>query len=74
MKKRLITSALPYVNNVPHMGHIVGCHLPADIFNRYSKLKGYDTLFIGGSDCHGTPALLTAKQLGKSVEEVVNNL
>lgn len=74
MKKRLITSALPYVNNVPHMGHIVGCHLPADIFNRYSKLKGYDTLFIGGSDCHGTPALLTAKQLGKSVEEVVSSL
>ena len=74
MKKRLITSALPYVNNVPHMGHIVGCHLPADIFNRFSKLKGYETLFIGGSDCHGTPALLTAKQLGKSVEEVVESL
>ncbi len=74
MKKRLITSALPYVNNVPHMGHIVGCHLPADIFNRYSKLKGYDTLFIGGSDCHGTPAMLTAKQLGKTVEEVVDSL
>ncbi len=74
MKKRLITSALPYVNNVPHMGHIVGCHLPADIFNRYSKLKGYDTLFIGGSDCHGTPAMLTAKEKGKSVEEVVSSL
>ena len=72
MKKRLITSALPYLNNVPHMGHIVGCHLPADIFNRYSKLKGYDTLFVGGSDCHGTPALLTAKQKGVDVHEVVN--
>lgn len=72
MKKRLITSALPYLNNVPHMGHIVGCHLPADIFNRYSKLKGYDTLFVGGSDCHGTPALLTAKQKGVDVHDVVN--
>ncbi|MEK6906429.1 MAG: class I tRNA ligase family protein [Nanoarchaeota archaeon] len=46
---RLITAALPYINNVPHLGHIVGSHLPADIFARYCRARGYDTLFIGGS-------------------------
>ena len=43
---RLITSALPYTNNVPHLGNIVGSHLPADIFARYNRLQGYQTVFI----------------------------
>lgn len=50
----LITSALPYVNNVPHLGNIIGCVLSADIFARYSRLAGYNTLFICGTDEYGT--------------------
>uniref|UniRef100_A0A182R1F6 Methionine--tRNA ligase, cytoplasmic n=1 Tax=Anopheles farauti TaxID=69004 RepID=A0A182R1F6_9DIPT len=53
-KNNLITSALPYVNNVPHLGNIVGCVLSADIFARYSRLCGYNTLYIGGTDEYGT--------------------
>ncbi len=60
----LITAALPYVNNVPHIGNIVGSHLPADIFARFCRLLGYETLFIGGSDEHGTPIEVTARKLG----------
>ncbi len=61
-EKRLITAALPYVNNIPHLGHIVGSHLPGDIFARFCRLKGYDILYIGGTDEHGTPSLLEAKK------------
>uniref|UniRef100_A0A2M4BC14 Methionine--tRNA ligase, cytoplasmic n=1 Tax=Anopheles marajoara TaxID=58244 RepID=A0A2M4BC14_9DIPT len=53
-KNNLVTSALPYVNNVPHLGNIVGCVLSADIFARYSRLCGYNTLYIGGTDEYGT--------------------
>lgn len=53
-KNNLITSALPYVNNVPHLGNIVGCVLSADVFARYSRLCGYNTLYIGGTDEYGT--------------------
>lgn len=50
----LITSALPYVNNVPHLGNIVGSVLSADIFARYCKDRNYNTLFICGTDEYGT--------------------
>lgn len=50
----LITSALPYVNNVPHLGNIIGCVLSGDIFARYCRLAGYNTLYIGGTDEYGT--------------------
>ncbi|XP_014085549.2 methionine--tRNA ligase, cytoplasmic [Bactrocera oleae] len=50
----LITSALPYVNNVPHLGNIIGCVLSADIFARYSRAAGYNTLYICGTDEYGT--------------------
>ncbi|KAK5778907.1 hypothetical protein RI543_003835 [Arxiozyma heterogenica] len=50
----LITSALPYVNNVPHLGNIVGSVLSADIFARYCKSRNYNALFIGGTDEYGT--------------------
>lgn len=46
----LITSALPYVNNVPHLGNIIGCVLSADIFARYSRMSGYNTLYVCGTD------------------------
>ncbi len=54
MKKQLITSALPYVNGLPHLGHLVGCLLPADTYARYLRERGYDVLFVCGTDEHGT--------------------
>ncbi|KAK9088058.1 hypothetical protein Syun_030452 [Stephania yunnanensis] len=50
----LITSALPYVNNVPHLGNIIGCVLSADVFARYCRLRGYNTLYVCGTDEYGT--------------------
>lgn len=50
----LITSALPYVNNVPHLGNIIGCMLSADVFARYCRLMGYNTIFVAGTDEYGT--------------------
>ncbi|MDD3263548.1 MAG: methionine--tRNA ligase [Candidatus Nanoarchaeia archaeon] len=54
MEKRLITSALPYVNNVPHLGNLIGCVLSADVFARFSRLMGHDVLYVCGTDEHGT--------------------
>ncbi|XP_011045621.1 PREDICTED: probable methionine--tRNA ligase [Populus euphratica] len=50
----LITSALPYVNNVPHLGNIIGCVLSADVFARYCRLRGYNAIYICGTDEYGT--------------------
>jgi methionyl-tRNA synthetase len=54
MKKILITSALPYVNNVPHLGNIIGCVLSADVFARYCRSRGWTARYICGADEHGT--------------------
>ena len=70
-KKVLITAALPYINNVPHMGHIVGCHLPADIFYKFNLSIGNDAIFIGGSDDHGTATLISAKELNLTPDELI---
>ncbi|MFQ5975939.1 MAG: methionine--tRNA ligase [Candidatus Hydrothermarchaeales archaeon] len=69
-EKILITCALPYVNNVPHIGNIAGSHLPSDIFARLCRLAGYETLFVGGSDEHGTPSEVTAEKLGITPKEL----
>ncbi|WPG98545.1 Hypothetical protein R9X50_00133700 [Acrodontium crateriforme] len=53
-KNILITSALPYVNNVPHLGNIIGSVLSADVFSRYCKARGHPTLFVCGTDEYGT--------------------
>jgi methionyl-tRNA synthetase len=50
----LVTSALPYVNNVPHLGNIIGCVLSADVYARYCRLRGYNVLYICGTDEYGT--------------------
>ncbi len=65
LKKRrvLVCCALPYTNAVPHVGNIVGSHLPADIFARYCRLKGYETLLVGGADENGTPTEVAAIEL-----------
>ena len=69
-KKILITSALPYVNNIPHLGNIIGCVLSADIFSRYCKIAGYDTLYICGTDEYGTTTETKALEEGISPKEL----
>ncbi|KFA60999.1 hypothetical protein S40285_02729 [Stachybotrys chlorohalonatus IBT 40285] len=60
----LITSALPYVNNVPHLGNLIGSVLSADCFARYCKARDYQTLFICGSDQYGTATETKALEEG----------
>ncbi len=69
---RLVTAALPYVNNVPHIGNIVGSHLPADIYARYCRLMRYEVMFIGGTDEHGTPTEVSALKLGTTPEKLTD--
>ncbi|MFH1200159.1 MAG: methionine--tRNA ligase [Candidatus Micrarchaeota archaeon] len=69
-ERYLITAALPYVNNVPHIGNIAGSHLPADVFARYCRLKGRRTLFIGGTDENGAPSEIAAEKAGVPVREL----
>ncbi len=69
-KKILITSALPYVNNVPHLGNIIGCVLSADVFARFCRLKGYETLYISGTDEHGTATETRALEEGLTPKEI----
>ena len=67
MTRFLITSALPYINGVKHLGNLVGSMLPADVCARYHRAKGDDTLFICATDEHGTPAELAALEAGQDV-------
>ena len=69
-KNRLITSALPYVNNVPHLGNIIGCVLSADVFARYCRSAGYNTLYVCGTDEHGTATEAKAIEEGLSPKEI----
>ena len=71
-KRYLITSALQYINSVKHLGNFVGSLLPADIYARYLRLKNEDVLLIGGSDEHGVPITLKAKNEGVSPQDVVD--
>ncbi|KAL1918382.1 uncharacterized protein VTP21DRAFT_3042 [Calcarisporiella thermophila] len=66
----LITSALPYVNNTPHLGNIIGSVLSADVFARYSRLRGYNTLYICGTDEYGTATETKALEEGLSCQEL----
>lgn len=63
----LITSALPYVNGIPHLGHLAGCLLPSDVYARFNRLIGNDVVYICGTDEHGTPSELGAKKEGIDV-------
>lgn len=71
-KRTLITSALPYANGPVHIGHLAGVYVPADIYARYLRLKNEDVLFIGGSDEHGVPITLKAKNEGVSPQDIVD--
>ncbi|MBF6049065.1 methionine--tRNA ligase [Streptomyces sp. NRRL B-1677] len=69
MARHLITSALPYINGIKHLGNMVGSMLPADVYARYLRQTGRETLYICATDEHGTPAELGAKELGLPVAE-----
>ncbi len=71
-KRTLITSALPYANGPVHIGHLAGVYVPADIYARYLRLKGEEVLFIGGSDEHGVPITLKAKNEGTTPQAIVD--
>ncbi len=69
MEKRLITSALPYVNNIPHLGNLIQV-LSADVFARYCRIRGYDTLYACGTDEYGTATETKALEEGVSPREI----
>jgi len=69
MTRYLITSALPYINGIKHLGNLVGSMLPADAYARFRRAQGHDVLFICATDEHGTPAELAAHEAGMPVAE-----
>ncbi len=71
-KRTTVTAALPYANGGVHIGHLAGVYVPADIYVRYLRLKKRDVVFIGGSDEHGVPVTIRARQEGITVQEVVD--
>jgi methionyl-tRNA synthetase len=72
VKRYTITSALPYANGPIHIGHLAGVYIPADIYARYLRSKGEDVLFIGGSDEHGVPITIKAKQESVTPQQIVD--
>ena len=69
MTRHLITSAIPYINGIKHLGNLIGSQLPADLFARYQRARGREVLFLCATDEHGTPAELAAAKAGKPVAE-----
>ncbi len=71
-KRYLITSALPYANGPIHIGHLAGVYIPSDIYTRYLRMKGVDVISVCGSDEHGVPITIKARQEGVSPQQVVD--
>ncbi|MDP3915237.1 MAG: methionine--tRNA ligase [Bacteroidota bacterium] len=71
-KRTLITSALPYANGPVHIGHLAGVYVPADIYARFLRMNGQEVAFIGGSDEHGVPITLKAKNEGVTPQDIVD--
>ncbi|MEM6310915.1 MAG: methionine--tRNA ligase [Pseudomonadota bacterium] len=69
MARHLITSAIPYINGVKHLGNLVGSQLPADLYARYLRARGHEVMFLCATDEHGTPAELAAAKAGKPVAQ-----
>ena len=69
MKRILITSALPYINGIKHLGNLVGSQLPADLYARFMRAKGHEVAFLCATDEHGTPAELAAIESKTSTED-----
>lgn len=74
MARILITSALPYINGVKHMGNLAGSMLPADVYARAMRLLGHEVLYICATDEHGTPAELAAQAAGVNVEDYCDQM
>lgn len=72
MKKRLVTSALPYVNNIPHLGNLIQM-LSADVFARFCRSRGYETLYVCGTDEYGTATETKAQEDGVSPRELCDH-
>ena len=71
-KRTLITTALPYANGPVHIGHLAGVYVPADIYARYMRLRGQEVLMIGGSDEHGVPITIKARNEGVTPQDIVD--
>lgn len=71
-KRHLLTAALPYANGPVHIGHLAGVYIPADIYARYLRLRGKEVLFVCGSDEHGVPITIKAKQEGVEPKDIVD--
>jgi len=71
MARILITSALPYINGIKHLGNLAGSMLPADVWARFKRAQGHEVLYICATDEHGTPAELAAAAAGALVRRVV---
>ena len=71
-KRYLVTSALPYANGPVHIGHLAGVYIPSDIYVRYLRLRGEDVISVCGSDEHGVPITIKARQEGVSPQDIVD--
>ncbi len=71
-KRHTVTAALPYANGPIHIGHLAGVYVPADIYVRYLRLRGKDVIFICGSDEHGVPITIKARQENKTPQQIVD--
>lgn len=71
-KRYMVTSALPYANGPVHIGHLAGVYIPADIYVRYLRLKGADVKWVCGSDEHGVPITIKARNEGITPQQVVD--
>ncbi len=71
-KRHLVTSALPYANGPVHIGHLAGVYIPSDIYVRYLRLKGEEVISICGSDEHGVPITIKARQEGVTPQDIVD--
>lgn len=71
-EKILITAALLYVNGLPHLGHVVGCWLPGDVFARFNRTLGNDVIYVSGTDDYGTASYISAKEIGLKPEEFIS--
>ena len=71
-KRYLVTSALPYANGPLHIGHLAGVYIPSDIYTRYLRIKGEDVISICGSDEHGVPITLKARNEGVTPQQIVD--
>ena len=71
-KRHLVTAALIYANGPIHIGHLAGCYIPSDLYVRFLRSKGEDVKFISGTDEHGVPITIKARDEKKSPQEVVD--